>query len=553
MSRSITLPPSIHGKNTPEGLNARQITIIGGNGAGKSHFMEEMIEMCGDRSYTLNALSAFYADAAESVLPSSIDAQYRDAARQHSYMRTDAVSRLDKLIYMVFADELESLLDNKALIAEGKNADITATRLDMVRARWEKIFPGNRICRSKGNLMFNTTSGDDRIGAHALSQGEKTVLFYLLGVLYAPENAVIFIDSPSLFVHPSIISNLWNTIEDMRRDCAFVYNSVDVDFLSNRTGNTCIWVKRYFSDSREWDYEILQDSESLSDEIMIELAGSRKPVLFIEGDISHSIDSKLYRLVFTDRTVRPLGSCEKVIETTRSFNDLQSMHHLQSMGIVDRDRRTDTEVEYLRRKNILVPDVAEIENIFLLPDIIKVMAGVRGRDGNKILHRIEKYVMHLFKQQAEEQAMQHVRHKMKRNVECKIDGRFHCITALETHLRKLETQLQPRKHYNRIREEFAAKIRDNDYAGVLKVFNHKPMLAGSGLHKLLGYSTREEYVGGVLDVLKTSGKESRQLRNVIKHCLHANDSGQIVGTKPGEGNSEKKETTANKKKKQNRK
>ena len=67
-----------------------------------------------------------------------------------------------------------------------------------------------------------------------------------------------------------------------------------------------------------------------------------------------------------------------MIESTRSFNDLKQMHHLDSHGIVDRDRRTDAEVGYLRRKNILVPEVAEVENIFLLEDVVKTMAGVFG-------------------------------------------------------------------------------------------------------------------------------------------------------------------------------
>lgn len=48
--------------------------------------------------------------------PGSIDALYRESVRQQPYMRTDAVSELDKLVYMIFADELESLLDMKGVL-----------------------------------------------------------------------------------------------------------------------------------------------------------------------------------------------------------------------------------------------------------------------------------------------------------------------------------------------------------------------------------------------------------------------------------------------------
>lgn len=519
----IMLPPSPHGHNRRLTIDSRQITIIGANGAGKSRFMEEMTELCGDRAFCLSALSAFFPEREESTRPGSIDALYREAVRQQSFMRTDAVSELDKIIYMLFADELMSLIEMKTSALEhGGKVKLVRTKFDRIRNIWERLFPGNRILREGSRMLFTTGAGKDMIPAHRLSQGEKTVLYYLGAVLYAMPHAVIFVDSPSLFVHPSIIGNLWNMIEELRPDCTFVYNSVDVDFVSSRTRNTCIWVKSYSKQERVWDYEVL-DNSRLTEEIMVQLAGSRKPVLFIEGDANHSIDARLYGLVFREHTVKPLGSCNKVIETTRSFNDMNSLHHLESKGIVDRDRRTEKEVAYLRNKQIMVPDVAEIENIFLLPEVIRTMARLRGRDPRRIEQRVEKAVMKIFRAHADEQALQHVRHRVKREVECKVDARFQCITALETHLKQLWTQLKPREQYNELREEFAAIIRDNDYASALRVFNHKPMLSGCGVAQQLGFGSVDAYIAGVLDVLKSHRPESDAIRNVIKYCLHADE------------------------------
>ncbi len=52
--------------------------------------------------------------------PGSIDALYWESryASSHALHATDAVSELDKLVYMIFADELESLLDMKEGSAE---------------------------------------------------------------------------------------------------------------------------------------------------------------------------------------------------------------------------------------------------------------------------------------------------------------------------------------------------------------------------------------------------------------------------------------------------
>ena len=42
-----------------------------------------------------------------------------------------------------------------------------------------------------------------RIRPLRLSDGEKAVLYYAAAVLYAPENAVIFVEAPEMFLHPS--------------------------------------------------------------------------------------------------------------------------------------------------------------------------------------------------------------------------------------------------------------------------------------------------------------------------------------------------------------
>lgn len=518
---NIKLPPA-SSEIEEKGLgNSRQISIIGGHGAGKSTFMEKMVSLCGDKSYCLNAIAAFYPQKEVSTVPGSIDDLYKKAISQKSYMRTDAVSELDKILYMLFADELESLLSLKDEIkSSGRKFRLKPSKLDIIQKHWERIFPGNKIRREPGMLKFSTTSGADLISTHALSQGEKTVLYYLGAILYAMPHAVVFIDSPSLFLHPSILGSLWNSIEELRPDCTFVYNSVDEDFVSTRTHNVCIWVKSFDSERQTWDYQILR-SDELAKNMAVEIGGSRRPVLFIEGDLRHSIDIKLYSLVFRDMTVKPVGSCDKVIETTRSLNDQLTMHHLRSRGIVDRDRRTDKEVEYLRSKQIMVPEVAEVENIFLLPGVIRLMARRRNLDGERILHKVSKEVIRMFRRMAEEQALQHVRHRVKREVECKIDARFTCITALETHLKTLANKLQPRRHYNELRKEFTAMINKEDYEGILRVFNHKPMLPESGVHKLLGFRTKEEYISGVLDVLKSTGEDSDELRQTIKDCLQS--------------------------------
>lgn len=513
------LPPLTEGRPPRLLPEARQITIIGANGAGKTKFMKELIRRCPGKAFYLSALNAPFPEKSPSTLEGSIDMLYEEAVRQNPYLRNDAVSEIDKLAYMLYADEFEYLLSlkNSSGMAK-KRVVLQPTKLDKVRELWERIFPGNQILRTKGRLMFSTESGENIISASTLSQGERTVLYYISAVLYAMPEAVIFIDAPTLFMHPSILNNLWNAIEELRPDCTFVYNTVDMEFVNSRTENVVIWVKSFDVETHSWDYEIFEAGQ-YSEDLFIDLMGSRKPVLFIEGDLKHSIDSKLYTLVFPEYTVRPLGSCDKVIESTRTFNDLMGMHQVDSHGLVDRDRRTPLEVEYLRKKGIFVPDVAEVENLFLLEDVIKVMAHRRGKDPFRTFRKVRQAVMSLFRKHSDSQALQHVRHQVKRELECKIDAKFSCISAMEMHLRTLPDKLRPREHYNKLRSEFKEMLATDDYAGVLRVFNHKPMLSETGIDRLLGYPNKDAYIAGVLAVLKSNSADGRHLRASIKYCF----------------------------------
>ncbi len=481
--------------------------------------MQHMAESCGDKAYILSALGASYPEKNVSHQPGSIDVLYEKVVAEKPYFSTGALSPIEKLTHMLVADELSALLKAKAARRSGnRNPLFPRTKLDRVIALWERIFPGNHILRETGTILFSNDCAADTVTFLGLSQGEKAVFYYIAGVLYAMPDATIFIDSPSLFLHPSMLGNFWNAIEELRPDCRFVYNTVDMDFVGTRTANICIWVKRYDAELRQWDYEIL-DSPSMSEELFLDIIGTRNPVLFIEGDSTHSIDGKLYPLVFPEYTVRPLGSCNKVIESTRTFNDLKGLHHLDSHGIVDRDRRTDAEVNYLRKKHILVPNVAEIENIFLLEDVIAIMARRRGKEVSNILTRVKHNVLNMFTHHFNEQALLHVRHKVKRDVECKVDARFTCITALETHLRNLADRLNPREYYNLLRQEFQNMIDTRDYAGILRVFNHKPILPDSNVASMLGYKSKEEYIAGVIATLKGNGKDAIELRNAIRNCF----------------------------------
>lgn len=516
----IQLPKRIDGNEAVVLHDVHQMTVIGANGAGKTRFSRMLMHSCGDRAFAVSALKAIFPRPERNAMPASIDQLYDAASAQSHFMRDDALTEFDRLMFILFHDEFLDMLRYKSSILAGEKATMPRTKLDVVARRWEEVFPKNHLLRESGRLLFSNDSGDEPFAALRLSDGEKAVLYYIGAVLYAPENAVIFVDDPESFLHHSIMQALWNVIESMRTDCTFVYNTHDLEFASSRIDNVCVWVRNFDAVAGAWDYEVVDKmSTEFSDRLVLDLLGSRKPVLFVEGDEVHSLDSRFYPLIFTEYTVKPLGSCNKVIESTRSFSDLRSFHHLDSHGIVDRDRREDKEVQYLRDKNIFVPNVAEIENIFMLEGIIRTVALRRKRNPDTVFFAVRDAVIAMFRQQLKQQALQHVRHRVKRKVEVRIDRRFQNISALEEHMTDLVNEIDPRGMYEAICRQFHEYVRTNDYAGVLKVFNEKSMLGESGVARLCNFRSKDDYIEFVLNLLKEDGIDAVRIRTAVKHCF----------------------------------
>lgn len=523
--------------------DAKRVTVVGGAGAGKSRFVRELVRLNHDRAYCLSAVSAPFAGRVESEMPGSIDMLYRQAVERMPYLKGEAVSQLSRLVYLLVADEFELLLSQKYSLeateyrdglhssaqslsgAEpesrggkegrgGLKVTPSKSKLERVQSVWQRVFPGHRIVMKGGMMWFATEAGTDLIGVDMLSRSEMAVLYYAAAVLYAPRDGVVVVDDPSLFLHPATLAMVWDIIESLRPDCTFVYDTVDADFVNTRTRHRCIWVKSYDATRSEWDYALLTPDE-MQGGLSVDLVGTRRPVLFVEGDFAHSIDSRLYALVFPAYTVRPLGSCDKVIETVRAFGGMRQLHQLDSRGIVDRDRRTDQEVGYLRRKGVMVADVAEVENLFLLEDVVRAMARRRGVGEDEVMRRVKRNVVAQFRKMYEAQALQHVRYRVKREVETKIDARFTCITAMELHLQALHTRLRPRKQYTELCRLFKAYTDSSDYASILKVFNHKPMLADCGVAQMLGFHSRDEYITDVIRSLRSATPEAEAIRSAM--------------------------------------
>ena len=540
----ITLPQRSDGQSpsvVDSNACTRRIVIIGANGTGKTRFTNSLVADLGSKAYCLSALHALYSKRPVAASQPDGKPGLRDIAAQRLGNGRDdkPATELEMLLQLLMHDEMVNLIGYKLAAADSDSHTpprLRPTKLDKVIELWQEVFPSNRVLIESGKILFGRGLDDDAYSAVRLSDGERAVLYHAGAVLYAPRGAVIFVESPELFLHPTLTSSLWNRLEFLRTDCTFCYTTHDPEFASSRNGAAVVWVRECDNSASgpKWDYDILPEQSELPADLYMTLTGARKPVLFIEGDGVRSIDAKLYPLIFPDFTVRSLGSCNKVIESTRTFNDLQGFHKMDSFGIVDRDRRDEHEVAYLRRKRVMVPEVAEVENILLLEDVVKAMAEFCHKIPDKVFAKVKKTIVSLFSAELHQQALLHTRHKVKRMMEYRVDARFADIGTLEKHISGLVDEINPRGTYEKLCREFQTYAKTGDYEAILKVYNQKSMLISSNIAPMCGYKNKDEYISGVIALLRSSHPGSERVKTAVKRCLgiEPGDSGMTPAAVP---------------------
>ncbi len=499
--------------------NVRTFTIIGANGAGKSRFGDDIAHRQKKNIFRLSALKALFVTPSREVsVGTTITSLYNELQEKTTYRIEAVETEFERLLYLLMYEEFINVMAYKHNEVPNKGK-LPRTKLDRVQRQWENIFPQNKMLRASGNISIVGGKDPRPYSPTRLSDGEKTVFYLLASVLFAQPQSIIIVEDPEVFLHHSIMKTVWDTVEQMRSDCTFIYLTHDLEFSASRNDSCCVWVKSFDAEEQLWDYEILHSPNDLPEDVYLDLLGSRKPILFIEGTDNRSIDVRLYTLLYPEYTIKPLGGCSKVIETTRTFNDLKSFHHIESHGIVDRDRRTPKEVNSLLLRNIAVPDVAEIENLLLIEPVMRIVAQRMGLNANNVVDTVRTNIINMFREEIDNQALLHTRHRTKREIECFIDRRSSNIDDYENHIRTLTSDCNPRQLFNELRREFTTYASERQYNKILRVYNQKSMLPNCGIVQLCGFVNKEKYLKFILAILRENSEESDNLRNAMRKVV----------------------------------
>lgn len=374
------------------------------------------------------------------------------------------------------------------------------TSVNKLQQVWESVFPQRKLVMKDSKFYAESEQNGTikRYPANQMSDGERSVLYLAAQVLCVPKNKTLIMDEPEIHLHRSIMTRLWTALEQLRPDCLFIYITHDTDFAATHSLADKIWIKEY--DGTHWVLEKL-DNTDLPEDLLLEVLGSRKNILFVEGDTG-SYDNQLYAEMYPNHYVIPCGSCTQVIARTKAFRSAPSLHQCQVYGLIDRDFRSEYEINSYKDDNIFTLNVAEVENLFLVEELVRWLATHLGRNADEVFAEVENYVIHeRFDNQIHKQVCQSVVAQIKHKLSCvevSKKSEEEAKSSLNTALNELD--------YEAIKEEEGKRFDDaknGSYADVIKVFNEKNIAKSIG--RFFGLSNGA-YCSTIIALLKGAKK-----------------------------------------------
>ncbi len=401
---NLLLPPTDPTTAVTELQNDGIVVIVGANGTGKSRY-GAWLEFDSELRNKVRRVSAQRVlSFPESIVTGSIESakqmfeygasgtslnrDYRKLNRAYFNNKpaTHPMNDYENLLKLLFSEEQEVAVRFRHEAMDNVSGDaplaVPHTKLDSIKEIWDSVHTHRKLVISGGKVEVMPVDNNNVYNASNMSDGER-VSFYLIGqCLLAEPNGIILLDEPELHLNRNIQSKLWNAIEAARKDCQFVYLTHDLDFAASRSTAKKIWFKEYkrsvansdngSESGSTWKWEEIPQDTGIPDELILTVIGSRKPILFVEGDKS-SYDFLIYDHYYKDHTIIPRGGCTEVIASTKGFNNLPDLHTLACKGLIDRDYRTDEQVSKLTHDAIYAIGVSEVENLLLTEEILQVI------------------------------------------------------------------------------------------------------------------------------------------------------------------------------------
>lgn len=523
--------PSLNG---PVPVKGESFVIVGANGAGKSQlgaWLEEQSQGV-RQSHRVSAQRALTIQEFIKPLPREQaeqrlhigrhDEDVHIIERRGTRWANDPVGHLlndfEALLALLFAQDSErdkEYINATRISISAEKLPISDSRIDTLTRLWNNLMPHRQVSFEDGKVMTSVVGKPgQRYNGRRMSDGER-VLVYLIGqALCLPKDTLFIIDEPEIHLHRAIRDKLWDALEQARPDCTFVYITHDLDFATSREPATILWVKGFDGSQQPltWDWELCPRNIDLPTDLLLQVLGSRKPVLFVEGDSVTSLDAKLYKLIYPEHRVIAVGGSINVDRCVVALRSVASLHHIRPCGIVDRDHRSAGEIASLADRGVSCCPFAEIENFLLESELLAAVVTRAGvPNATATVQQAKSKVLNMLKSESDGQVAKWgeavVAHRL-RAFSCKETDPKRVSVAVEAHAKGIDVQ----QIYAEAKACIDGALASANYYEALRLFNNKGLLAA--VSKLLSISP-EAYLRMALAAIRENGDLRMHLARLV--------------------------------------
>ena len=388
--------PGISGNSIELSIsNGDQLFIVGRNGSGKSALIHKLVSehphenikrITAHRQTSLQSGDINYTPAQRK----RYNEIYLDYNRNNTSRYRDEYSNDEQSAILFDLDNKFNTI-NEDIANEVRKRDIReAVEVDLKSpSPFDQI---NELLK-QGRLNVNLERTEDRsiIAKHSqgqsfdipkMSDGERSAMIIAAQVITAEPGTVFLIDEPEKHLHRSISQPFLSALFNLRKDCAFIISTHEIALpIANPKARvlmlqSCQW---HNDQCVAWDAEVLEpnsqlpETARLTEELKRAILGSRKRILFVEGD-SNSLDLQLYNTLFDDISVIPKENCENVIDAALGLRKSQEFHHVEAFGLIDRDNRKKEQIDKLAESGIFALEVFSVEALYYYSEVIAAVA-----------------------------------------------------------------------------------------------------------------------------------------------------------------------------------
>ena len=416
-------------------------------------------------------------------------------------------SELLYLIGFLLAEKIGGYLqydDRRRAKGDGGVPDesLLTTTIDKTFSIWNDLFNPLRLTLSKeGAIEVSNDLTVNSFEGNSLSDGEKDALYLIGRVLLAPTDSLIVVDEPEIHLHKSIVTALWDRLEKERKDCTFFYFTHDIDFAVSRNARK-LWLKEFAPPSK-WVTMGISES-TIPEDLYLKLLGSKRRILFCEGK-KGGLDHLLYSVLFPEFLVEPVNNCSNVKNYVRAFNS-GDFTNIQAFGIIDKDLLEEEDISDLAADNIYVLALPEVENVFLLKELLEPFARYKKEDVD--FEKLEMNVLEEIRDKKEEMISQSISLYAQRIFSKNTFERKDDLDDIKASLekRKVEGLKILEEKILGLRGQLESALEKNDYSQAIRVAFHKGLIVN--IKNVFNESDKKIFRNKLLNFLRNNPEVS---------------------------------------------